>query len=429
MRQPATTAEEPGSAAAAPVGMDTPDRPEPAPCQAIRTILEADGPAAALERLAAGLDAAGDYRALLDALLLKARFELGLPLVAPASLANLPEPARTNYEERYVEAIRLVGSRHLAAGDIPTAWAYYRVIGENEPIAKAIREYRPDGGSSDDGDRLGAVIEVAFNHGVEPRRGFELILENYGTCSAISAFEGLPGHDEALRRDCAELLIRHLHRDLAANLRSDIAGRGQLAPAPGATIAEILATRAWLVAEDAYHIDVSHLASVVRMSVLAADPEAIALAADLTEYGRRLSPRLQFEGVPPFERIFDDHRVYLRALLNLDPDSAIAHFRGKIDATGEGPEPAAAHVAAQTLVNLLVRLERFDEAIEVSSRYLAGLAEGSLFCPNVAQLCQQAGDWRRLADIARDRGDLVNYATALLLLERESGSSPAAQAG
>lgn len=425
MREPATTAEQPGSPAADPSGAETPDRTEPAPCQAIHTTLEAEGPAAAIERLAADLDAAGDYRALLDALLLRARFELGLPLVAPASLADLTEPERTKYEERYVEAIRLVGSRHLTAGDIPTAWAYYRVIGENDPVAQAIREYRPDPGSPDDGDRLGAIIEVAFNHGVEPRRGFELILENYGTCSAISAFEGLPGHDEALRRDCAELLIRHLHRDLAANLRSDIAGRGQLAPPAGATIAEILAGRDWLVADDAYHIDVSHLASVVRMSVSAGDPEVIALAADLTEYGRRLSPRLQFEGVPPFERIFDDHRLYLRALLNLDADAAIAHFRGKIDAAGDDRESSAAHVAAQTLVNLLVRLGRFDEAIDISARYLAGLAEGSLFCPSIAQLCQRAGDWRRLADIARDRGDLVNYATAVLLLEQEVGDSPA----
>ena len=43
------------------------------------------GPGAALDRLANDLDAAGDYRALLDAMLLKARHELGLPLIAPAS--------------------------------------------------------------------------------------------------------------------------------------------------------------------------------------------------------------------------------------------------------------------------------------------------------------------------------------------------------
>ncbi len=50
------------------------------------------GPCGALERLVEDLDAAGDYRALLDAMLLRARHELGLPLVAPGSLAEVPEP-------------------------------------------------------------------------------------------------------------------------------------------------------------------------------------------------------------------------------------------------------------------------------------------------------------------------------------------------
>jgi hypothetical protein len=376
------------------------------------------GPRAALDRLAGDLEAAGDYRALLDALLLRARHDLGLPLVTPGSLAEVPEPARSRYEERYVEAIRLVGSKYLAAGEIPTAWAYYRVIGESEPIARAIADYRPDAGrDGGDGERVGAIIEVAFNHGVNPRRGFELILEHYGTCSAITAFEGLPPHDEAVRVACAERLIRHLHRELAANLRSDIANRGQLLPPAGATIDETIAGRDWLFAEDSYHIDFSHLASVVRMSILAGDPEAIALAADLTEYGRRLSPRLQYEGVPPFERTFDDHGVYLRALVGRDVEAAIAHFRTKLGPPDRGPEEADPAVPAQTLVNLLVRLDRLDEAIEVSSRYLAGLPDAALFCPGVAQLCQRAGDPERLAEIARGRGDLVNYTAALLSLK------------
>ena len=90
-------------------------------------------------------------------------------------------------------------------------------------------------GTEGDGERLGAVIEVAFNHGVNPRRGFELILEHYGTCSAISAFEGLPATTRPVRIACAERLIRHLHGELSANLRADIAGRGQLLPPAGAT--------------------------------------------------------------------------------------------------------------------------------------------------------------------------------------------------
>ena len=143
---------------------------------------------------------------------------------------------------------------------------------------------------------------MAFNHGVIPRRGFELILENYGTCPAISAFEQLPPHDEKVRAACAETLIRHLHGELTANLRAEIAHRGQVVPPEGTTIADLVGGRPWLFTDEAYHIDISHLAAVVRMSLLARDREAIALAADLTAYGRCLSPRLVFEGSPPFER-------------------------------------------------------------------------------------------------------------------------------
>ena len=380
----------------------------------IAATLRDGGPGAALDRLAGDLDAAGEYRALLDAMLLKARHALGLPLIAPASLADVPEPVRTQYEEKYVEAIRLVGSRYLGSGDIPTAWAYYRVIGENQPIARAIDEFRPDeqGG---DGDRLGAVIEVAFNHGVHPRRGFEMILEHYGTCSAISAFEGLPGHDEAVRVACAERLIGQLHRDVAANIRGDIAGRGQLAPPAGASIAELVAGRDWLVAEDSYHIDVSHLASVVRMSVLATDPGAIAMAADLTEYGRRLSPRLQFEGVPPFERIYDDHGVYLRALLGRDVDAAIAHFRAKLGPAGrsadpESPDPAVPRRRSSTCWCGWAGSTRRSRSLRSTWPACPTRRCSAPASPSSAS----ADDPRRLAEIARDRHDLVNYTAALL---------------
>jgi hypothetical protein len=378
----------------------------------VEDALRTEGPRAALDRLAEHLDTSGDYRALLDALLLRARYELGLPLIPSGPLSELPEPERARFEERYIEVIRLVGSKYLETGDIPTAWAYFRAIGETDHVARAILDYRAEG----DEERLGAVIEVAFNHGVNPLRGFELILENYGTCSAITAFEQLPAHDESVRLACAERLIRRLHRDIATNLRAEIASRGQLAPPEGATIAELINGRDWLFADESYHVDISHLASVVRMSILIADPAVIALAVDLTEYGRRLSPRLQFDGPPPFERIFDDHGIYLAALLGRDVATAIAHFRSKI--TPSERESGETTIPAQTLVNLLVRLGRLDEALDVASDHLAGLPDSALFCPGVAQLCQRTGAPLRLAAIARDHRDLVNYTAALLMTPR-----------
>jgi hypothetical protein len=378
------------------------------PFAMVEDSLRAYGPAAALEVLIDRLTARGDYRALLDALLLKARHELALPLVTTSPLAELAEPGRTRYEEKYVAAIRLVGSKYLELGDIPTAWAYFRAIAENEPVAQAIRSYVP----ADNDERLGAIIEVAFNHGVEPRRGFELILERYGTCPAISSFEQLPPQDQALRTACGERLTRRLHGELTANLRSEIAGRGGPVPEQGTSIAQLIEGRSWLFADDSYHLDVSHLAAVVRMSTIVHDRAVIALAADLTEYGRRLSPRLVFEGQPPFEQIFDDHRIYLRAILGHDVDSAIAHFQAKVDEAARLDGDAA--ISAQALVNLLVRLDRLGPAIDVAAVHLAGFTEGMLTCPTVAQLCQRAKDPERLARLAREHGDLVNFAAGLL---------------
>jgi hypothetical protein len=370
--------------------------------------LRAAGPAAALEALVGHLSAAGQFRALLDALLLKARHELGLPLIQEGSLSGLPEPVRSEYEARYVEAIRLVGMRLLEAGDITGAWPYFRAIGEPEPVAHAIDAYVP---AADD-ERAGAIIEVAFNQGANPCRGFELILEHYGTCSAITAFEHLSG-DEANRVAAADKLVRRLHEDLVASLRADIAQRGQPLPPEGTPIAGLIAGRPWLFADDTYHIDISHLNAVVRIAPLLDDRATIEQAVGLCDYGRNLSARYRSEGEPPFEDHFEDHGRYLRALLGQDVDAALAHFRAKLRPAGdEGADEVV--LSAQVLVGLLLRLERLDEAIDAAAEHLAGVPESALGCPSVAQLCQRAGQPARLAAIARAQGDLVRYAAAIL---------------
>lgn len=367
------------------------------------------GPEAALEQLIGHLAGRGEFRALLDALLLKARHELGLPLIQVGSLADLPEPMRARYEERYIEAIRSVGGRLLASGDIPAAWPYYRAIAEPEPVARAIDAYTPSEGD----ERLGQVVEVAFNQGAHPRKGFELILDHYGTCSAISAFEHLPP-DDATRVACADRLVRQLHEHLTANLRGEIARRGQPLPPDGASVSDLIAGRLWLFDDEAYHLDVSHLAATVRIAPTLTDPGTIAMAAGLADYGRNLSERHRYDGEPPFERIYEDHGIYLRALLGEDVDAAIAHFEAKIAPADPDPDGRDDALPAQVLVRLLLRLDRVEKAIDVAGAHLAGFPEAALICPSAAQLCQRAGRPERLARIARDHGDLVNYAAAIL---------------
>jgi hypothetical protein len=391
----------------APAAAATGTAPETDAFRALDQALKTAGPGAALDHLVERLSGEGQFRALLDALLLKARHELGLPLILEGNLSELVEPARTNYEARYVEAIRTVGTKLLETGDIPGAWPYFRAISEIEPVARAVDAYV----ASEDDPRLGAIIEVAFNQGANPRRGFELLLDHYGVCSAISAFEHL-GPEEASRLACADLLVSRLHDDLAASLRAEIAQRGQPLPPDGATIATLIAGRPWLFADDAYHIDISHLTAVVRIAPLLTNPETIARAIDLAEYGRHLAARLRSEGEPPFEDHFGDHWIYLRALIGHDADAAVEHFQAKLRTPGS--EATEGTAPAQVLVGLLLRLGRLDAAIDVAAEHLRGLPDTALGCPSVAQLCQRAGQPGRLARIARAHGDLVQYAAAIL---------------
>lgn len=377
---------------------------------ALEAKLNQDGPIAAIDRLVADLEAAGEHRQLLDALLLKARHELGLPLIQTGRLTDLPEPQRSRFEERYVEALRHVGHKLLEVDDIPGAWPYFQAIGETESVTEAIDRVEP----SDDQERVARLIEIAFHQGANVTRGFELILDNYGPCTAITSLEQLAPGDEAVRASCVERLIRRLHEQLADSLRHDIARRGQpKSPAPeGATIAELVEGRDWLFSEEAYHIDVSHLTTVVRWSVMTTDPDAIDLAIDLTEYGRRLSPGLQYEGTPPFDRVFDDHGIFLKALRGREVDEAVAHFRAKLaeaELTLDDPEST---LPAQTLVNLLWRLDRGDEAIDVAERELATVPESMLVCPPLAELCQRAGRMDRLAEIAGRTNQPVHFLAA-----------------
>jgi hypothetical protein len=394
---------------------DAPADATTAAFDAIDRVLDDSGPSEALDRLVAWYDERGDARGLLDALLLKARHELGLPLVQVGPLADIPEPARSAYEDRYVEAIRRVGRKLLDAGDLVAAWPYYRVLGERDDIARAIERYKPSGEPGD--ETLGGVVDIAFNQGVHPRRGFELILDHYGACSTITAFEHLPP-DESVRVACADRLIRHLHDQLVTNIRGDIARRGQPLPPEGTPIPGLIDGREWLFADDGYHIDLSHLSAVVRLAPMLTDPETIAQAFGLAEYGRHLSERHRYAGDPPFEDTYGDHAIYLRALLCEDADAAVEHFRAKLPPVEPGGDPEDEvyrdTAPAQVLVRLLLRLGRVEEAIDVAAEHFAGLPDAMLGCPGPAQLCQMAGRPDRLARLARERGDLVHYAAARL---------------
>ena len=76
---------------------------------------------------------------------------------------------------------------------------------------------------------------------------------------------------------------------------------------------------------------------------------------------------------------------------------------------------------AQVLVNLLLRLDRPGEALAIARQFLASADPQQLSCPTIPELCQRAGDYQALAEVAREQGDAVHFLAGLL-----AGGSPKA---
>ena len=93
----------------------------------------------------------------------------------------------------------------------------------------------------------------------------------------------------------------------------------------------------------------------------------------------------------------------------MHPHTAIAHFRAKLD--GYDPDQVGSY-PAQVLVRFLIKLERFDEAIEVSETFLTDVDPNYLSCPTRMQLCQLANNYDELGRVAREEGDLLTFAAA-----------------
>jgi len=341
------------------------------------------------------------YPLVFEARIMKSRRALGLPVIHNGQLEDLPEEKRTAHERAYIDAAREVGGLFLADGDIPRAWSYFRAIGETAPVAAAIENLQPQ-------ENQEAVIEIALQDRVHPRKGFELILANYGICRAITFFEQYP--DRKTRDDCLCLLVQTLHHELVESLKRVIVRNEMQAPDTN-SVPDLISGRDWLFGEYDYYVDTSHVISILRFSLDATHRKTLAMAVELADYGTHLSKMFSFHGDPPFEGGFKDYGIYLRALIGEQMEEAVAHFRDKIASCNRenaGPAPA------QTLVALLARLGRYDEAIAVSIEHLRDVDPNQLFCPSVFQLCQAAGDYRRLRSLARERGDLLHFAAAAL---------------
>jgi hypothetical protein len=177
----------------------------------------------------------------------------------------------------------------------------------------------------------------------------------------------------------------------------------------------LIAGRDWLFGDDCYHIDLSHLSSVVQMSMHLTPCPELEMARELCEYGQRLSGRFVNPGDPPFEDLYRAIGIYLAILAGDNVEEGLDYFRRQAEQAD--PETVGTY-PAQVLVNLLLRLERPAEALAVARKYLASADNRQMSCPSIVELCRKVGDYRTLAEVAREQGDPVHFLAGLLATRR-----------
>lgn len=379
---------------------------DPAFYDELQRTIQTEGPARAIDRLCDTLRRQKDYGNLFYALLMKKRHELGVSPVPTDPASELPAEVHEPYEQAIRAAGELVGRLYLEEGNIPYAWSYFRMLGEPAPVREALDRAQPR-----EQEEIQPLVDIALYQGVHPCKGFDLVLEHYGICNAITTLSGqhhqLPPEAQ---RHCLHRLVRALHDQLVERLQAEIAQREGNPPSTR-SIPELLAGRDWLFEDELYHVDISHLSSVVQMSLSLPPGEGLDLARELCAYGARLSPRLKGEGDPPFDDTYTDYGIYLDIVAGRKVEEGLAHFRQKAE---QADPDSVGTYPAEVLVNLLVRLERLPEALDVARRFLARADDRQLSCPSIAELCRRTRDYQPLADVARQRDDPVHFLAGLI---------------
>lgn len=366
--------------------------------------LSRGGVAGLLDALAAQMRRESRFHELFEALKMKLRLRLGLPLLNLDAADEPSEEIGKQLEDGLIAACREVGTLLLQNGRIREGWMYMRPVGDRPAVVRILSQLEIED------DLLDEMVEVCLHEGVDPERGYGLVLKHYGTCNSITTYETAT---QQLRKEdrqkCARLLLRHVHAELKTSVIADIARQEGVTP-PEPTLRELVADRDWLFAGNSYHIDTTHLAATVRFSRILDDAPSLRLALDLTEYGRRLNPQFQYQGEEPFVDIYPSHALLFQAMLGENTDAAIAFFKARaeaVDATHHGP------AAIEVYVDLLSRVGRADEALAAAIALTPERTRSIGHAPSMLELAQKSGRFEPLLAYCRQHDDLLGYGTAL----------------
>ena len=365
---------------------------------------------AVLQHLITSLQQDKKHHELFEALKMQVRHRAGLPLLYGESGDDLDSKQRTLLEDGLLGACRQVGTGLLEDGRVSEGWMYMRPVGDMSAAREMINKIEVQD------DNIDEMVEVLLQEGVDPARGFSVVLQNYGTCNAITTFESvMPQKGKADQRAVAQLLLRHVHQELFTNVKADVAGRQDSEPT-ATTLAELIADQEGMFGEHSYHIDTTHLASTTRFSRILEDEESLRLALDLTEYGKELHEQFQYEGDEPFTDIYRDHAFYFQALLGENLDEALAYFKDRSDNVDTNQWGT---VGIETYIDLLARVGKIEEAIAVTIEKTQPGQRTMGLAPSLLELCERSDNYSPLMDACRGSDDVLGFATGLMQAKTE----------
>jgi hypothetical protein len=378
--------------------------PTPDIFDSLQLALSSGGVDGVLRQVADALLAQRRFHDVFEVRKMQVRRSLGLPLLYQDTGDGLDDGVGKRLEEGLLAACREIGTALLNEGRIREGWMYLRPVGDKAGVGARLRGLAVTDANADE------LIEVAFYEAVDVEYGFELMLARHGTCNSITAMESA-GHQlsKVDRQKAVALLVRHVHQELLTNVAADIAAR-EGSPLAATTLRDLSAPRDWLFGEHSYHIDTTHLAATVRFAEILTEPAALRLAWDLTEYGQRLNAQFQYPGDEPFAEMYPAHALFFAASLGEHADEAVSYFQRKaetIDAYQVGA------MSIEVYVELLARLQRYEEAIEAAIRLMPENVHPVGFAPSLMELARNADCYDRVLEYCRKRHDLLGFATAL----------------
>lgn len=370
--------------------------------------LPTSSPDAILDSLEATLTAQKDYHRLFDARLIRARHKLGLPITQPTSLKDVPREKDAAFREAYTTAAREIGLMLLESGHLADAWAYLRTIHHTEPVRAEIE--RRVAQEQEPGPSLDELLNVALYEGAHTVEGIRLLLKSHGTCNTVTAMSQIIAQmTPEERRRSAAIMVAQLYTDLQASVRRDLERRQPMVR-PGMSLREMIAGKEFLFAEGNYHIDVSHLHSIVGFArhLQKGDPELLQ-AVELAQYGSQLSEHLRYPADVPFDDYYVASEYFLKALAGREVDEAIAYFTRRLNQEPDVPDK---RMIAFVLVDLAQRVGKMGPALETAAPYLNRMDDPNGF--SFTASCIESGRLDLLEATARENDDVLAMATILL---------------